>query len=723
MQAPDWPRPDPALQRWAQRLCTEVRARRGVRLRLHDDAGGFERGDIFLFSADFPACTLLPQYCVFEATGAASLAVIPRRSGRERVPPFPDLGRALGFVDAAVPARDWTLVRGLFSGHKLVFTAGPDGDDLGAARLVTALAVLFETVRRRIAAGDLAEMSHWAERLGLCSLAQLEARVARPPVLVPLRVTAWPASRPEDLLDALAAVAPWTPAADRFDELTRTFDPFGGASEVDVRGDSVLPVTASPDLAARAALRVLGSRLRRPEDALPPYGGGAAGLARLATRQVERAASDLRRRALEVLDRGVTVNLEHLGAAVLVASAGRAPVTLERRAFAEQVYQALKRLQPAREIHLHRSLCDPSIYAPLAQGDASRLAPLLDAAEASGRLLREGERLHLRVPPADDRVGMLAAAAGLPEVRAAVAGAIAGVTATEARGAAGSADFAVDDLRVEHAWDRHVHSRPAHRAINALQTATADAAPFLLEPARARPLGVLLVHGFLASPAEMRPLAERLADERFPVLGVRLRGHGTSPWDLARRGFEEWLESLERGYALLRERHSRVAVVGFSTGAALALLHAAASPAGLAGVAACAPPLRFRNPRMHAVPLVHGANRLLARLTQAPGPLSFRPNLPEHPEVNYRHMPLRGLHELRRLVATLEPRLGAVRCPTLVLQATEDPVVERRGTEALFAALGSAEKSLHWVPSQRHGILRANVGDAHARISEFLQGL
>ena len=120
---------------------------------------------------------------------------------------------------------------------------------------------------------------------------------------------------------------------------------------------------------------------------------------------------------------------------------------------------------------------------------------------------------------------------------------------------------------------------------------------------------------------------------------------------------------------------------------------------------------------------IHGANRLITRLTQAPGPLSFRPNLPEHPDVNYRHMPLRGLYELRRLVATLEPRLGAVRCPTLVLQATEDPVVERRGTEALFAALGSAEKSLHWVPSQRHGILRANVGDAHARISEFLQGL
>jgi esterase/lipase len=340
-------------------------------------------------------------------------------------------------------------------------------------------------------------------------------------------------------------------------------------------------------------------------------------------------------------------------------------------------------------------------------------------------VLRDGELL--RLPPAQvdpDRLDARELATrDLSAVGAAVAAAFAALAAESALPAGLRAELGVDDLRLDHARDRRTHARPPRAIVDAREAPTADPSPFMLDPARARPLGVLLVHGFLASPAEMHPLAERLASERFTVLGVRLRGHGTSPWDLERRSFEEWLESLAEGYALLRERHARVAVVGFSTGATLALLHAAGAPPGLAGVVACAPPLRFRNPRMRAVPLVHGANRLLARLTAGPGPLSFRRNLPEHPDVNYRQMPLRGLHELRRLVATLEPRLGAVRCPTLVLQATDDPVIDRRGTEALFAALGSAEKSLVFVRSRRHGILRANVGEAHARIGEFLRGL
>ena len=43
-------------------------------------------------------------------------------------------------------------------------------------------------------------------------------------------------------------------------------------------------------------------------------------------------------------------------------------------------------------------------------------------------------------------------------------------------------------------------------------TATESAEPFLLVPGEARDLGVLLVHGFLASPAEMRGLGDRLFD-------------------------------------------------------------------------------------------------------------------------------------------------------------------------------------------------------------------
>ena len=64
-------------------------------------------------------------------------------------------------------------------------------------------------------------------------------------------------------------------------------------------------------------------------------------------------------------------------------------------------------------------------------------------------------------------------------------------------------------------------------------------------------LGVVLVHGFLASPAELKAFGERLAALGHPVIGVRLSGHGTSPWDLRDRNWQSWLDSVWRGYRIM----------------------------------------------------------------------------------------------------------------------------------------------------------------------------
>src|SRR5512139_3475104 len=52
-----------------------------------------------------------------------------------------------------------------------------------------------------------------------------------------------------------------------------------------------------------------------------------------------------------------------------------------------------------------------------------------------------------------------------------------------------------------------------------------DNLPFYLAPA-ATAAAVLLVHGFSATPWEMRPLAEDLMTRGFACLAVRLPGHG-----------------------------------------------------------------------------------------------------------------------------------------------------------------------------------------------------
>ncbi|HJQ84468.1 MAG TPA: alpha/beta fold hydrolase, partial [Candidatus Binatia bacterium] len=84
-----------------------------------------------------------------------------------------------------------------------------------------------------------------------------------------------------------------------------------------------------------------------------------------------------------------------------------------------------------------------------------------------------------------------------------------------------------------------------------------------------RPLGCLLVHGFTATPDEMRPLGEALAARGFPVRAVRLAGHGTDVADLARTRWTDWFASVLEAAATLRRDVPRIALAGMSMGGLL----------------------------------------------------------------------------------------------------------------------------------------------------------
>jgi esterase/lipase len=162
-----------------------------------------------------------------------------------------------------------------------------------------------------------------------------------------------------------------------------------------------------------------------------------------------------------------------------------------------------------------------------------------------------------------------------------------------------------------------------------------------------------------------------------------------------------------------------VCLVGFSAGAALALRLAAEQPAGLAGVAAVCTPLLWLDKAMSLVPMVHGANVLLGRISSGKI-LPFNHNEPEHPHINYLHKPVESLYELKELVREMEGRLKSVHCPVLLLQATDDPVVDPESVDLVYQGLGTQQKTLVMVSSARHGILYENVGQTQERILEFL---
>ncbi len=239
--------------------------------------------------------------------------------------------------------------------------------------------------------------------------------------------------------------------------------------------------------------------------------------------------------------------------------------------------------------------------------------------------------------------------------------------------------------------------------------------PFLLR-GRARHLGVVLVHGYMAAPEEVRELARFIQRKGFWVYAPRVPGHGTAPEDLATRSYQEWLQTIDAACALMACHCRQVVVGGFSNGAGLALETASRLPF-IRGVFAVCPPLRLQEFSARFVPAMDIWNRLMKRIRNNGPVKEFIANEPENPHINYSRNPIAGIRELERLMDKVEQRLKHVRVPAVVVQSAGDPVVDPRGSRRVFDLIGSEDKKYMLFNFDRHGIL---LGDGAAKVHRVI---
>src|SRR5580692_5276747 len=69
---------------------------------------------------------------------------------------------------------------------------------------------------------------------------------------------------------------------------------------------------------------------------------------------------------------------------------------------------------------------------------------------------------------------------------------------------------------------------------------------------------VLAVHGFGGTAAELRPLLDRISAAGFAVDAALLPGHGTSPTDLQRYRFDDWVNATRDRLRKAAESHETV---------------------------------------------------------------------------------------------------------------------------------------------------------------------
>lgn len=235
--------------------------------------------------------------------------------------------------------------------------------------------------------------------------------------------------------------------------------------------------------------------------------------------------------------------------------------------------------------------------------------------------------------------------------------------------------------------------------------------PFFLQPAEPNGRGVLLVHGFSATPREMRSLGDMLCAANFTVFGVRLPGHGTTPEDLAGRHAEEWLAAAERGYQILAQQKLSICGVGVSTGALLLLKLSLLR--NFAGLALLSPFLNLQHPLANFA----GPLSLLVPFQQRAISAAEQP-------FYYQRRPLKGIGQINRLRRQLKKDLPKIKIPTLVLASQGDLTIAPGTAEQLFIHLGSADKQFHCYGEEVPHVLTTAENpqqqDVFAKVLDFL---
>jgi esterase/lipase/1-acyl-sn-glycerol-3-phosphate acyltransferase len=695
-----------------------------ARIRLHGRENIPDGSLIFVINHFTRIETLLMPYVIHQLTRLPVWSLADAEFFRG---PFSRFLEQVGAVSTQNPERDRLIVKTLLAGEAnwiifpeggmvknmkvmekgrflISWSAGKRPPHTGAA----ALAMRAEFYRERLRSLSRSDPLECERLMGLFHLPALDSVLQGSTWIVPVNITYYPVRARENILLNIARRLVDELPERLIEELMTEGSMLLSGVDIDIRFGKPLPIKDSLKRIAIARDICAPSRLDFDDP--------------IASRKVmRREAVALMRRYMASIYGMTTINHDHLLASLLRRSPYSQidPADLGRRA-----YLLAHRLQKCPELCLHAALAEDQTHL-LVDDRRGVVKGFLELALEKGNLIERGGRYFRNRKSFSSAYSFHRARIDNPiDV---MANAVEPLRPLQ-RAVRRDACLPVFWVR-RRARKRLVHEALEEFAEDYRRFAVAGESkpmdvgmPFLIEGRSGRP-GVVLCHGYMAAPLEVRGLAEFLGRHGYWVYAPRLRGHGTAPQDLAQRSYQDWLASVDRGYAVLSSICRRVVAGGFSTGAGLAL-HLASRVGSLAGVFAISTPLRLRDFNARFAPAVDMWNRLMERANRAGAKMEFVDNRPENPHINYLRNPVAGVREIERLMDDLEPRLGGIEIPALVVQSSADPVVDPRGSEKIFRMLGARDKKYVVFNINRHGILIGEDAEKVYRIvCDFLQQL
>ena len=224
-------------------------------------------------------------------------------------------------------------------------------------------------------------------------------------------------------------------------------------------------------------------------------------------------------------------------------------------------------------------------------------------------------------------------------------------------------------------------------------------------------IGVLLIHGFTATTAEVRFLADYFIQQDCTVIAPLLPGHGTDPSDLNKQKFIDWIKCVEKKLMILKNKCESVIVGGESMGGVLGLY------------------LAENHPDIAAL-LLYSTALLVGNLKYA-GLFKFatsaiEKNKPDDglPWQGYTVYPLWAADQFHRLTKKVKNNISRVEVPTIIFQGKFDKTIDKKNIQFIYDGIQSKTKEMVVMKKSGHVmLLDQEINIIKKKTHEFLQGL
>ncbi|MHA1800643.1 MAG: alpha/beta hydrolase [Candidatus Heimdallarchaeaceae archaeon] len=215
-------------------------------------------------------------------------------------------------------------------------------------------------------------------------------------------------------------------------------------------------------------------------------------------------------------------------------------------------------------------------------------------------------------------------------------------------------------------------------------------------------IGFLLIHGLGSSHKSTKTLVDYLLEKGYLVDNIDLPSHNTTPEDLQRQEWKDWVNYAQKRLEKLQIKCERTYISGVSLGGRIALYLGANNP-DISGLMICSTalePVSFLTWILYHCSFI----RYFVKWINVKKQFGKKLGLPESWET-YEKLPISSVTNTAKLVKNLRKIVHKVSQPIIVIYSIHDKLVTLKGSQNILNRVSSTDKQLLEIEKGGHAML------------------